>query len=140
MRSVYRVLSGLITLGVVVQLAAIAAAWFLVLNDVDKGGVFDNNSRNWAHNLHSVVGAELIPLLAIALLVVSFFARVPGGVKWAALTFGAVVLQIVLAFAAYAVPGIGALHGLNALAVAGLAQMASRQAGKPAATTPVAVA
>lgn len=139
MRSVYRALSGLLTLGVVVQLAAIAAAWFQVLNDVDDGGVFDNNSRNWAHNLHSVVGAEIIPLLAVALLVVSFFARVPGGVKWAALTFGAVVLQILLAFASYAVPGLGALHGLNALAVAALAQVASKQAGK-APAAPVAVA
>lgn len=139
MRSVYRALSGLITLGVVVQLAVIAAAWFLVLNDVDNGGVFDNNTRNWGHVVHSVVGMMVIPLLAVALLVVSFFARVPGGVKWAALTFGAVVLQIVLAFASYRVPGLGALHGLNALAVAGLAQMAARQAGKPA-VVPVAVA
>ncbi|WP_436527516.1 DUF6220 domain-containing protein [Actinoplanes sp. HUAS TT8] len=138
MRSAYRVLSGLITLGVVVQLAAIAAAWFLVLNDVDNGGVFDNNTRNWGHNLHSTVGAIVIPLLAVALLVVSFFARIPGGVKWAALTFGAVVLQIALAFASYAVPGLGALHGLNALAVAGLAQMAGQKAKTPAA--PVAVA
>ncbi len=139
MRSVYRALSGLIALGVVVQLAAIAAAWFLVLDDVDKGGVFDNNTRNWGHNLHSVVGMMVIPLLAVALLVVSFFARIPGGVKWAALTFGSVVLQIVLAFASYSVAGLGALHGLNALAVAGLAQMASKQAAK-APIAPVAVA
>ncbi|GAA2895107.1 hypothetical protein Acy02nite_39720 [Actinoplanes cyaneus] len=139
MRSVYRGLSGLITLGVVIQLAVVAAAWFLILDDVDNGGVFDNNTRNWGHDVHSVVGMTVIPLLAIALLVVSFFARVPGGVKWAALTFGAVVLQIVLAFASYGVPGLGALHGLNALAVAGLAQMAGRQATK-AAAVPVAVA
>jgi hypothetical protein len=99
MRSVYRGLSGLIVLGVVVQLAVIAAAWFLVLDDVDNGGVFDNNTRNWGHNVHSVVGMMVIPLLAVALLVVSFFARIPGGVKWAALVFGAVVLQVVLAFA-----------------------------------------
>jgi hypothetical protein len=138
MRSVYRALSGLITLGVVVQIAAIAAAWFLVLNDVDNGGVFDNNTRNWGHDLHSVVGMMVIPLLAVALLVVSFFARIPGGVKWAAFTFGAVVLQIVLAFASYSVPGLGALHGLNALAVAGLAQMGGRQATKaPVAAEPV---
>ncbi|GAA2703904.1 MULTISPECIES: hypothetical protein [Actinoplanes] len=142
MRSVYRALSGLILIGFVVQIAAIAAAWFQVLNDVDDGGVFDNNTRNWAHIVHAVVGAEVIPLLALALLVVSFFARIPGGVKWAALTFGAVVLQVVLAFAGYSVPGVGALHGLNALVVAGLASVAMRKAreadAKPA--PPVAVA
>ncbi len=139
MRSVYRALSGLITLGVVVQLAAIAAAWFLVLDDVDNGGVFDADSENWGHVLHSVVGMMVIPLLAVALLVVSFFAPVPGGVKWAALVLGAVVLQIVLAFASYSVAGLGALHGLNALAVAGLAQMAGRQATK-SGTAPEPVA
>ncbi|WIM94945.1 hypothetical protein ACTOB_007005 [Actinoplanes oblitus] len=139
MRSAYRAVSGLILLGVVVQLVVIAAAWFQVLNDVDNGGVFDNNTRNWAHNAHSVVGMMVIPLLAVALLVISFFAGVPNGVRYALLVFGAVVLQIVLAFASYSVPGLGALHGLNALAVAGLAENAMRKA-RVARQMPAAVA
>jgi hypothetical protein len=138
-RSAYRAISGLILLGVVVQLTVIAAAWFLVLNDVDNGGVFDNNTQNWGHVTHSVVGMMVIPLLAVALLVVSFFAGVPNGVRWAALVFGAVVLQVVLAFASYSVAGLGALHGLNALAVAGLAENAMRKA-RVAQDAPVAVA
>jgi hypothetical protein len=138
-RSAYRAISGLILLGVVIQLAVIAAAWFLVLNDVDNGGVFDNNTQNWAHVTHSVVGMMVIPLLAVALLVVSFFAGVPNGVRYALFVFGAVVLQIVLAFASYSVPGLGALHGLNALAVAGLAENAMRKA-RVAQNAPAAVA
>ncbi|BCJ41856.1 hypothetical protein GCM10010168_75440 [Actinoplanes ianthinogenes] len=128
MRSAYRAISGLILAGVVIQLVAVAAAWFQVLSDVDDGGVFDNNTQNWGHVLHSVVGGMVIPLLAVALLVISFFAGVPNGVRYALFVFGAVVLQVVLAFASYNVPLLGALHGLNALAVAGLAENAMRKA------------
>ncbi|MBB4745735.1 hypothetical protein BJY16_009194 [Actinoplanes octamycinicus] len=132
-------MSGLILLGVVVQLVAVAAAWFQVLSDVDDGGVFDNNTQNWGHALHSVVGGMVIPLLAVVLLVISFFAGVPHGVRYALFVFGAVVLQVVLAFASYSVPGLGALHGLNALAVAGLAENAMRKA-RVADRAPAAVA
>ena len=44
--------------------------------------------------LHSLVGMVLIPLLAIVLLIISFFAKIPGGVKWAGFVFLAVVLQV----------------------------------------------
>ena len=128
MRATYRVLALLIAAGVVLQAAFIAAAWFQVLNDTDSGAVFDKNSANWAHTAHSVVGSGVIPLLAIALLILSFFARVPGGVKWAAITFGVVVLQFGLAAVAYSVPVIGALHGINAFALAGVASIAARKA------------
>ncbi|MGX6605487.1 hypothetical protein ACWKSP_25645 [Micromonosporaceae bacterium Da 78-11] len=64
----------LIAIGVVVQAAVIAAAWFTVLHESDSGAVFDKNSEgNWGHAAHSVVGTMIIPLLAVLLLVVSFF-------------------------------------------------------------------
>ena len=40
MRQTYRVLAGLIALGVVVQAAAIAFGWFTALSDVDNGLVY----------------------------------------------------------------------------------------------------
>ena len=129
MRATYRVLAGLIALGVVLQAAFIAAAWFTVLKDTDSGAVFDKNSgANWAHMGHSVVGTIVIPVLALLLLIVSFFARIPGGVKWAAITLGVVVLQIVFAFLGFAEPVLGVLHGINAFAVAGVASIAMRKA------------
>lgn len=132
MRSAYRVLAGLISLGVLVQAMAIALAWFTVLKDIDGGAVLDENSdRNFGHNVHSIVGIMIIPLLAILLLIVSFFAGVAGGVKWAAIVFGLVVLQIALAFVAFGVPAIGALHGANALALIGVAGIAARRASGP---------
>ncbi|MGW7679340.1 hypothetical protein ACWGID_01285 [Kribbella sp. NPDC054772] len=87
-----------------------------------------NYNGDWGHSLHSIVGSTIIPLLALLLLIVSFFAHVEGGVKWALYVFGLVVLQIALAFLAFAVPVIGALHGLNALALLAVAGLASRRA------------
>ncbi|SNY65773.1 DUF6220 domain-containing protein [Paractinoplanes atraurantiacus] len=137
MRATYRALALLIALSVVVQAAVIAAAWFTVLNDAEAGGVFDENSEyNWGHWVHSVVGMMVVPLLALVLLVVAFFAKVPGGVKWAAIVLGVVVLQIVLAFAGFIAPVLGVLHGLNAFALAGVASIAARKASAPAGARP----
>jgi hypothetical protein len=129
MRATYRALAGLIALGVVVQAALIATAWFQVINDTESGTVFDENSEgNWAHAGHGIIGMMVLPAIAIVLLIVSFFARVPGGVKWAAITLGVVVLQVVLAFAGFGAPIVGALHGINAFAIAGVASVAMRKA------------
>jgi hypothetical protein len=129
MRSVYRALAGLIAIGVIVQAMAIALAWFIVAKDVDGGLVFDKNSDgNVGHLTHSIVGSIVIPLLVIALLIVSFFAKVEGGVKLALYVFGLVVLQFALAALAFSAPAIGALHGLNAFALLAVAVMAARRA------------
>ena len=142
MRTTYRVLAMLIALGVVVQAALIAVAWFLVLNSLDDGTVLDKNSeRNWGHELHGMFGMMVIPLIAVVLLVVSFFARVPGGVKWAAITFGVALLQIVFAFVAYGgAPVVGVLHGINAFVLAGVASIAMRKARQASEAPEAAVA
>jgi len=132
MRSVYRALAGLIAIGVVIQAMSVALAWFTALKDIDGGLVIDENSeRNLGHNLHSIFGLGIIPLLALLLLIVSFFAHVNGGVKWALIVFGVVLLQVVLAIVSFSAPAIGALHGLNAFLLAGAASMAARRASGP---------
>ncbi len=84
MRSVYRVLAGLVAIGVVLQAMFIALGWFIALKDVDDGLVIDKNyDGNVGHVLHGQFGILVIPILALLLLIVSFFAHVPGGIKWA---------------------------------------------------------
>ena len=136
MRSVYRALAGLIAIGVLVQAAAIALAWFTVIKDVDGGSVFTEDSdANVGHMIHTIVGSGVIPLLAILLLIISFFAKVDSGVRWALYVFGLVALQFGLAAASFGLPAIGALHGLNAFALLGVASMAARRAAGPASAT-----
>lgn len=130
MKQTYRVLAGLIALGVVVQAAAIALAWFGVIADIEDGGTFTSDSDgNVGHALHGIVGMMVIPLLALVLFVISFFAKVRSGTKYAGLLLLAVVVQVVLAFVAFGVPAVGALHGINALVIFGLALATARQAG-----------
>ena len=130
MRSTYRALAGLIAIGVVLQAAFIALAWFTVMNDVEGGAIFDENTEyNLGQSMHAIVGTMVIPVLCLALLVVSFFAGIPGGVTWAAIVVGVAALQIVLALFSFEAPWLGIVHGLNAFALAGVAGRAASQAG-----------
>jgi hypothetical protein len=139
MKSTYRVLALLIAVGVLVQAMAIALAWFTVMKDVDGGAVYDKNTDyNFGQIVHSTVGIMVIPLLALALLIVSFFAGVAGGVKWAAVVFGLVVLQILLAIVSFGAPVVGALHGANALALMAVAGIAGSRVTKQTTAPTVA--
>lgn len=128
MRIAYRILAMLIAAGVVVQAAAIAFALFDIEHKTDDGQVYSKDSHNGGIALHSVLGEMVIPVIALLLLIVSFFAAIPGGVKWAAITFGVLVLQVVLAYAGDGLPAIGVLHGINAFALAAVASIAMRKA------------
>ena len=130
MRSVYRVLAGLVAVGVVLQAMFTALGWFTAIKDMDDGLVIDKNyDGNTGHMLHGQFGMMVIPIIALLLLIVSFFAKVQGGVRWALYVVGLVILQIALAFLSFGVaPVIGALHGLNAFALAAVASLAARRA------------
>jgi hypothetical protein len=80
----------------------------------------------------------VIPLIAVLLLIVSFFARIPGGIKWAAITFGVTALQLLLAVISDDAPVVGLLHGINAFALAGVASIAMRKARLADRTEPAA--
>jgi hypothetical protein len=123
-KKTYRVLAGLIAIGVLVQAASVAFGWFDALSAVDAGTVIDGNYEgNAGHVIHGVVGMMVMPLVALILLILSFFAKtaVPGAVKWAGIVFGVTLLQVALAFAAFSAPVVGALHGINALVLLGVA-------------------
>jgi hypothetical protein len=78
----------------------------------------------------------IIPLLGLVLLIVSFFAKVPSGVKWAAIVLAAIVVQVLLGIFGHESAYIGMLHGLNAFILMGSAGNAARLAKTAEATTP----
>ena len=77
--------------------------------------------------LHGMNGMMLIPLVALVLLILSFFAKIPGGSKWAGLTLLFVVLQVALGIFGHESAYIGGLHGLNALILFSVATQAGRR-------------
>lgn len=151
MRSTYKFLGYAIAVLVVVQAGAVAWGFFGV-NDwiTNENGVIDKaylecedcesfGLAEWGFAIHMFFnGLILIPLLSLVMLIISFFAGVPGGVKLAASVFGLVVLQVIVlpALSREVDPVFGGLHGINALALMGVAAMAGRRAGGEAGAAP----
>ena len=129
MRTAYRVLAYLLALSVAVQASLIAFGAFALENNIDNGPVTDGDTTGVT--LHHFF-AYVVLLFAVALLAVSFGAKVERGVRWAAIPFVLIVVQFLLAYTAYSYAIIGVLHGLNALAIFAVALLAGRRIRKPA--------
>ena len=127
MRAAYRVLSLAIAIAVVLQVAAIAMAGFTVSKDAGDGVSIGADYSNFGQSYHSIAGTA-IGLLALVFLIVSFLTDVPRGRMLAGIVVGLVVLQVLLAIVSFGVPALGILHGINGLAIAGVAGAASRRA------------
>ncbi|HEV7707772.1 MAG TPA: hypothetical protein VGP16_06220 [Asanoa sp.] len=131
MRALFIWLSRLIALAVVLQVLFVAWGAFDIFKNAGDGVAYtEDTDANIGQMLHSVVGMMVIPALALIFGIVSFFAKVPGGVARAWITVGLVVLQIVLAFVSFSAPVVGMLHALNAFAIAGIAGVAGSRASR----------
>ena len=150
MRTAYKVLAYLVAAEVAVQAMVMVWAIAGLGRWVDGGGVFDKSVIEGSMEsgampfpevlgilVHGVNGIFVVPALALALLIVSFFTKVRGAIKWALIVFALVVVQGQLGFLGHEFPVGGALHGLNALALFGVALYAGRRL--PAAAAPAAV-
>jgi hypothetical protein len=144
MRATYRVLALLVPILVGFQALVIGLEIFGLGSWVEDGNSFtkpvlegDEGSVTGGIGgaLHGI-GAELLALVALLLLIVSFFAKIEGGVKWALFVFLDVVLQWTLAFLAFLVAWqFGALHPVNAFVLAALGFRAYTNAKTPAVST-----
>lgn len=133
----YRLLAYAVALLVGVQAASHAWASAGIGRYVMEGGVVDKSlMENTAGPppfpevagiiIHGMNGSMVIPAVALALLLVSFFTRVRGAAMRAAIVLGVVALQITLGFAAHGFAFLAIFHGLNALVVFTAAVLAAR--------------
>jgi hypothetical protein len=151
MRKAYRILADIIAIGVAVQAMVMVfavAGLFHWIND--QGGSVDAAVvDSWEDDhptfqgaigvpLHQMIGTFVIPLVALALLVVAFFAAVDGGMNWAAIIVVSVIVQVAAGISAGDAPWIGLVHGLNAFVLFSAAIVAAR-AARPDTQTAVAV-
>ncbi|TWD82306.1 hypothetical protein FB561_3436 [Kribbella amoyensis] len=127
MRAAYRGLASLIALAVVLQVASIALAGFTIAGDAEDGATIGADYSNLGQSYHSIAGS-VIGLLALVFLIVSFLTDVPRGRMLAGVVVGLVALQFALAVVSFGLPALGVLHGINGLAIAGVAGAASRSA------------
>jgi hypothetical protein len=140
MRTAYKVLAYLVAAEVAVQ--AMVMVWGIagLGKWVDGGGVLDKAVFEEAIGsgampfpeiaglmVHGINGTFVIPLIALLLLIVSFFTKVRGATKWAAIVLALVVAQGQIGFLGHEFPLAGALHGLNALLLFASALYAGRR-------------
>jgi hypothetical protein len=137
MRTVYRALAFIVAAEVVIQAMAMVYAVAGLSRWLTEGGVLDKavtENDEFAFPeivglvIHGVNGMLIIPLAALLLLITSFFAKVPGGAKWAGIVLLLVVLQATLGLAGHSIPVLGALHGFNALLLFSAAVITGRRA------------
>ena len=151
MRSAYKYLAYAIDVLILVQAAMIAWAVFGLGKWIEDGNSLtkaklDSNTFSFAEErgfmIHGINGEMLIPLIGLILLIISFFAKVPEGPKWAGMLFGGIILQVLLGLFAHGLPFLGMLHGLNALLLFWLAYRTAKQADVVAveASTPAGAA
>ncbi|NUO59557.1 MAG: hypothetical protein HOV71_27120 [Hamadaea sp.] len=138
MRTVYKVLAYAVAGLVVVQ--AMSIAWMVagLGSWVDGGGVFDKSVMESDGPLpfpevvgiivHGINGGMLIPLVALLLLISSFFAKVPKGVWFGAAVLVLVAIQAMLGYAH--LPIAGMIHGGNALLLFATALYTARRVGR----------
>lgn len=136
MRRAYHVLAYVIAAEVVIQAMMMATAVSGLDHWINDGAtvnkhVIDSHpsfAGSFGFPVHAINGEMLIPLIALALLVVSFFAGVLDGTRWALYILGLIVLQVVLGVSQGSVPYLGLLHGANAFALLIVAVLAARRA------------
>jgi heme A synthase len=146
MRTAYRILAYLVAAEVAVQAMVMVYAVAGLGKWVDQGGVLDRATFESGFEggetpfteftgflIHGINGIMVIPALALLLLIVSFFTRLRGAVKWAGLVLLLVVVQANLGFLGHEIPVAGALHGLNALLLFGAAFYAAHRVPAAAA-------
>jgi hypothetical protein len=137
MRQTYKILAhtvaGLVAVQAAVMVFAIAGlgVWISDGNTLTEAAFEGDKPPEFTgaigFMLHGMIGMMLIPLVALVLLIISFFAKIPGGVKWAAIVLGLVVLQVFLGLMGHETPYLGLLHGLNALILFTTALLAGRR-------------
>ena len=139
MRNVYRVLGLLVAFGVMVQAAAIAFGMFGLIKWIETGGTLDKSTDlnpdlgGYAgFSTHGTVGIMVLPAISLLFLISSFFAKVPGGIKWALIVFGVTVVQVALGLFSHSLAGLGWLHGANALILFGVAVTAAMRVNRVA--------
>ncbi len=120
MRTAYRVLAYAIAVEVAVQAMAVAWAMAGLGTWIMGGGVADASLMQSEATpfpeiagfmIHAINGTFVVPVIALGLLVLSFFARRRRPIVFAVVLFVLVVLQGQLGFLGHELPAVGACTG-----------------------------
>jgi ABC-type sugar transport system substrate-binding protein len=113
MQAALKYLSGLVFVGIVVQVALAGIGAFHTVHANDDATLAKSQAGDW-FSAHGIVGT-IVVLVSLVLLLVALAARDAEWRKRALIVFGLMVLQLLLAWLGDGVWALGFLHPLNAL-------------------------
>jgi hypothetical protein len=114
MRTAFRIVASLTSLAVIVQ---VGLAGYGAFNAIDTHDRTKDSIEN-GFDPHGIVGTVVLVLM-IVLLVVALVAR--HKIRVAAILLGLGIVQLLLAWGGTSAAWVGFFHGVNALAIAGIA-------------------
>ena len=123
MNKAVRIWASIVSLSIIAQVGLAAYGAFHAVKESDDKGSIGKNAVSDGFTAHSAFGYVIL-LEALVLVLLAFAARRsgrPGRLRWSGIILGLIVVQILLAGLGDSVPWLGVLHGMNALAVAGVA-------------------
>jgi hypothetical protein len=117
MRTAFRILASLTSLAVIVQVGLAGYGAFNAIDKADNASVTKKTIEN-GFDPHGAVGTIVVALMLI-LLIVALVARYK--IRIAGILFALGIVQILLAWGGTGAAWVGFFHGVNALAIAGIA-------------------
>ena len=118
MRTAFRVVATLTSLAVIVQVGFAGYGAFNAVDKADDAGSVTKHSVANGFDPHGVLGTAVIVLMLV-LVLVALAARVHQRITTILLVLG--IVQALLAWGATGAAWVGFFHGINALAIAGIA-------------------
>ena len=118
MRTAFRIVATLTSLAVIVQVGFAGYGAFHAVDKADDAGSITKKTVENGFDPHGIFGTVVLALMLI-LLIVALVARYQ--IKVAGLLFGLGIVQMLLAWGASGAAWVGFFHGINALAIAGIA-------------------
>ena len=131
MRAAFKYLVGLFFVGVIAQIGLAGIGAFHTVSKNDDGPLAKEKAGDW-FGPHAAVGYLLV-LLSLLLLLVALAARDGRLRRGAALLFGLMIVQVLLAWLGGGVWALGFLHPINALAIFAFSGMLAASEWRPAA-------
>jgi hypothetical protein len=130
-RAAFKYLVGLLFVGVIAQIGLAGVGAFHTVSKNDDGPLAKEKAGDW-FGPHAAVGYLLV-LLSLLLLLVALAARDGRLRRGAALLFGLMIVQVLLAWLGGGVWALGFLHPINALAIFAFSGMLAASEWRPAA-------
>lgn len=118
MRTAFRLVATLTALAVVVQVGFAGYGAFNAIDKADDAGSITKKSLENGFDPHGFLGS-IVVLLMLILVILAVVGRIK--MRTAAILLALGIVQMLLAWGASGAAWVGFLHGINALAIAGVA-------------------